>query len=247
MKVYSKDDIVNILHDSKCISSCSLINPRSNSISFIRGLQYLSVVENIREDIYLIAPLDVASEIKNNRIKVLPHADNVDETFVDIHNQINKNSDPKDNIISSDARINSTAVIGPDGNKIVERADGTIVRMKHMGNVVVKSGVSIDALAVIHRASIDSTIIGEDTTICSHVNIGHNCIIGKKNFIAPGVKVAGSVSIGDGCKIWQGSMLKNGIKICDNVTIGMGSIVTRDISEPGTYFGSPCRLRSRYE
>ena len=116
-----------------------------------------------------------------------------------------------------------------------------------MGNVIIKSGVNIDALAVIHRASIDSTIIGEDTTICSHVNIGHNCIIGKKNFIAPGVKVAGSVSIGNNCKIWQGSMLKNGINICDNVVIGMGSVVTRDIAEPGTYYGSPCKMKSRHD
>lgn len=247
MKIYSKNDIINILYNSKCTSSCSIVSPKSNSVSFIRGLRYLDFVESIEEYIYLIAPLSIASKIKNNKIKLLPYAGNIDEVFIDIHNDLNKHNSPKDNVISSDAKIDSTAVIGADGNKIIQRKDGSIVRMKHIGNVIIKSGVNIDALAVIHRASIDSTIIGDDTTICSHVNIGHNCIIGKRNFIAPGVKVAGSVSIGDDCKIWQGSVLKNGIKICDNVIIGMGSVVTRDITKPGTYYGSPCKMKPRYD
>jgi acetyltransferase-like isoleucine patch superfamily enzyme len=31
------------------------------------------------------------------------------------------------------------------------------------------------------------------------------------------------------------------VSICDDVVIGAGSVVTRDITEPGTYVGNPAR------
>nr|HQU73633.1 N-acetyltransferase [Calditrichia bacterium] len=31
------------------------------------------------------------------------------------------------------------------------------------------------------------------------------------------------------------------VRICDNVVIGAGSVVTRDITEPGIYAGNPAR------
>jgi acetyltransferase-like isoleucine patch superfamily enzyme len=32
------------------------------------------------------------------------------------------------------------------------------------------------------------------------------------------------------------------VTICDDVVVGAGSIVTKDISEPGVYAGNPARL-----
>jgi len=32
------------------------------------------------------------------------------------------------------------------------------------------------------------------------------------------------------------------IKICDNVVVGAGSVVTKDIDEPGIYAGNPAKL-----
>jgi len=31
------------------------------------------------------------------------------------------------------------------------------------------------------------------------------------------------------------------IEICDNVVIGAGSVVTKNITEPGVYYGNPAR------
>ena len=35
------------------------------------------------------------------------------------------------------------------------------------------------------------------------------------------------------------------VSICDDVVIGAGSVVTRDISEPGIYAGNPARFLRR--
>jgi acetyltransferase-like isoleucine patch superfamily enzyme len=32
------------------------------------------------------------------------------------------------------------------------------------------------------------------------------------------------------------------VTICDNVVVGAGSVVTKDITEPGIYAGNPARL-----
>ena len=34
------------------------------------------------------------------------------------------------------------------------------------------------------------------------------------------------------------------VNICDDVVIGAGSVVTKDITEPGTYAGNPARRMS---
>jgi acetyltransferase-like isoleucine patch superfamily enzyme len=36
------------------------------------------------------------------------------------------------------------------------------------------------------------------------------------------------------------------VNICDNVVIGAGSVVTKDITQPGTYAGNPAKLLRTY-
>jgi acetyltransferase-like isoleucine patch superfamily enzyme len=48
-------------------------------------------------------------------------------------------------------------------------------------------------------------------------------------------KVGNHVSIGTNATILP-------VNICDNVVIGAGSVVTKDINEPGIYAGNPARL-----
>ena len=47
-------------------------------------------------------------------------------------------------------------------------------------------------------------------------------------------KIGNNVSIGSNATILP-------IEICDNVVIGAGSIVTKNIIEPGVYYGNPAR------
>jgi len=78
-----------------------------------------------------------------------------------------------------------------------------------------------------------------------HVNlnstIGHDTQIGDYVTISPGVNISGNVKIGKNCYLGTNAAIKEHINICDNVTVGMGSIVVKNIEEPGTYIGIPAR------
>jgi acetyltransferase-like isoleucine patch superfamily enzyme len=88
--------------------------------------------------------------------------------------------------------------------------------------------------------------------ICDMVTIGDDCFISHgAMFIndpfsigGPGMrkrelwrftKIGSHVSIGTNATILP-------VTICDNVVIGAGSVVTKDICEPGIYAGNPARL-----
>lgn len=99
------------------------------------------------------------------------------------------------------------------------------------------------------------TIITTNVTLGKHCLVNINCTIGHDVFIGdfvtvnPGVNISGNVSIGANCNIGSNAVIRNGITICDDVTIGAGSVVVKDITEPGIYVGSPAvRLdkRKRY-
>ena len=96
-------------------------------------------------------------------------------------------------------------------------------------------------------------IVGSNVRIQSHSFICENTYIGDDTFIAHGVMFTndkfadGQLSknylptyIGKRCRIGSNVTLLP-VKICDDVTIGAGSVVTKDIREPGIYAGNPAR------
>ena len=81
--------------------------------------------------------------------------------------------------------------------------------------------------------------------ICSNVRIGEDCFVGhgvmftndkfrdrqlSKDFLP--TRIGNKVYIGSNSTILP-------VTICDDVVIGAGSVVTKDIIEPGTYAGNP--------
>jgi acetyltransferase-like isoleucine patch superfamily enzyme len=106
-----------------------------------------------------------------------------------------------------------------------------------------------------------STNIGNRTKIQSHsficelVTIGEDCFIGHAVVFINDLFASGGPAGGDKTK-WKSTSVGNRVSIgsnatilpvsiCDNVVIGAGSVVTKDISQPGIYAGNPLRrLRS---
>lgn len=95
------------------------------------------------------------------------------------------------------------------------------------------------------------TRIQSHTFICELVDIGKNCFIGhgvmfindkfQKGMPAQGDKnlwlstnIGNHVSIGSNATILP-------VKIADHVVIGAGSVVTKDIKQPGVYAGNPAK------
>ncbi|HEV7714897.1 MAG TPA: hypothetical protein VGO53_04855, partial [Steroidobacteraceae bacterium] len=69
----------------------------------------------------------------------------------------------------------------------------------------------------------------------NQIQIGHNCVIGAHTVIAGCSGISGSVTVGRDCLIGGGVGLVGHISICDRVTISGFSLITRSITEPGTY------------
>lgn len=91
--------------------------------------------------------------------------------------------------------------------------------------------------------------------ICELVEIGEDCFVGHgvmfiNDLFSDGGPAGGDTSkwkktkIGDQVSIGSNATILPVI-ICNNVVIGAGSVVTKDIAEPGVYAGNPARkLRS---
>jgi len=231
--------------------TCSILEPEDWSLTFARSYKYLSLLRGSTLNLHIIVPWIVNQFTipfpKNIKLHTLDKDDNIEYIFTYIHNIINENKEPKENIIGKNVNIHESVVFGVHGNTYCRCPDGSMINLKHMGNIVIEDNVDIEALSIVHRAGMTSTIIGEGTKVCVKCNIGHNCIIGKRSFIAPGVLLGGGCTVGNYCYIWQGVITRSNISICDKVIIGAGSLVLNDITEPGTYLGSPAKYVKPYD
>lgn len=106
--------------------------------------------------------------------------------------------------------------------------------------VEIQKGVQIG-----DRCKIQShSFICERVTIGSDCFIGHGVIFTNDTFSAGGpagdpalwkpTHIGNHVSIGSNATILP-------VTICDQVVIGAGAVVTKHITEPGTYAGNPAR------
>lgn len=96
------------------------------------------------------------------------------------------------------------------------------------------------------------TKVQSHTFICSLVTIGKDCFIGhgvmfiNDNFSSGGPAGGDqskwrSTNIGDHVSIGSNATILP-VKICSDVVIGAGSVVTKDIKEPGIYAGNPAKM-----
>ncbi|MFQ3324560.1 MAG: UDP-3-O-[3-hydroxymyristoyl] glucosamine N-acyltransferase [Pseudomonadales bacterium] len=136
--------------------------------------------------------------------------------------------------IGSDCLLHSGVVVGADGFGFAPTASGW-QRFAQVGSVVIGDRVSIGANTTVDRGAIEDTVIGNDVIIDNQVQIGHNVIIGDKTAIAGASAIAGSTKIGQRCVIAGGVGIVGHIEIVDEVTITARTLVTKSITEKGSY------------
>lgn len=223
---------------------CSIDNPRNKCVCFVKNESYYDRIKKIREDVWLIAPKDIPDELTGDNIQVRK-TKHPEYEFTLVNNHINKYKCDFPNMIGVNYSMDKTSIIGKEGLKMVNCPDGSKIHFVHSGHVVIGDGVRIGAYSIIHKGTIDCTIIDDNVIIGDFVNIGHNCEIGKGTVIANGSIVSGSVKMGKNCWVGVGSLIRNGISICDDVVIGMGSNVLKSITKPGIYFGNPLKYQGK--
>jgi UDP-3-O-[3-hydroxymyristoyl] glucosamine N-acyltransferase len=130
--------------------------------------------------------------------------------------------------------------IGADGFGYRPSEDGMgLVKIPHIGNVIIGNGVEIGAGSCVDRGKFSSTIIGDGCKIDNLVQIGHNCILGRSCIMAGNSGLAGSVTLGDGVIIGGSASIKDHTTIHSGAVVGAGSGVMNDIPAGKTVLGYP--------
>jgi len=131
-------------------------------------------------------------------------------------------------------------------------------------------GVTVIQPVNIYGCNIgDNCFIGPFVEIQKDVTIGNNCRIQSHSFICELVTIGNDCFISHGAMFINDSFIKGGpargdktlwkstkignnvsigtnatimpVSICDNTVIGAGSVVTKNILEPGIYAGNPAK------
>ncbi len=137
-------------------------------------------------------------------------------------------------VIGSRVRIHSGAVIGADGFGYYIGKEG-IVKLNHIGTVIIEDDVEIGANTTIDRALLDATVIGRYTKIDNLVMIGHNCQVGQANILVSQVGLAGSVKTGKNVILAGQVGVADHVNIGDNVMVSAKSGVVNNLEEGKTY------------
>jgi len=152
-----------------------------------------------------------------------------------------------DNIIGNNVIIHSGTVVGSDGFGYFPNEKGEFTKVPQIGNVIIEDDVELGSNVSIDRAAMGSTIVKKGAKIDNLVQVAHNVEIGKHTSLSGQVGIAGSSKIGDNC-IFGGQVgLAGHIEITNQVMIGAQSGVSKSITKPGKYFGSPAKeLRTSF-
>ncbi|PGZ63128.1 acetyltransferase [Bacillus cereus] len=110
-------------------------------------------------------------------------------------------------------------------------------------NAVIGAQVFLELGTVVMAGTVINccTQIGKGCIINTASTIDHDNIIEDYVHISPGAHLAGTVRVGRGTWLGIGTVVSNNINITDSCRIGAGTVVTKDISESGTYVGVPAR------
>lgn len=127
-------------------------------------------------------------------------------------------------------------------HEMLETVGASIPALIHPNAVIgsrvkIGNGTAVMAGAVVNCCSR----VGKSCIINTGSTIDHDNTIGDFVHVSPGAHLAGKVSVGQGTWLGIGTVVSNNVNITYGCTIGAGTVVVRDITEVGTYLGTPAR------
>ena len=168
--------------------------------------------------------------------KILDNCSIGPNVFIESDTIIFPNNSISHTVIGSFSVVESGCSIGDPGFGFFSEDKTTI---QHIGNVIIGNKTNIGSNCTIDRATIDSTIIGNQVRIDNLVHIAHNVKIGNETIIAGQTGIAGGVSIGNNCIIGGQVGINGHVTIGNKVTIAAKSGVTKSIADNLIIAGFP--------
>lgn len=139
--------------------------------------------------------------------------------------------------IGHDCIIHSGVVLGADGFGFVKDGDA-FLKIPQIGAVQIGNNVEIGANTTIDRGALENTVIGDGVKLDNQIQIAHGVTIGANTVISSATAIAGSTHIGSGCLIGGLVGIVEHLNITDNVVITGRTMVTRSITQSGSYSSS---------
>lgn len=182
-----------------------------------------------------------AGAIIGNEVTLYPNVTVLDQTKIGDYTTIWSGAVVREKcVVGHHCIIHPNATIGADGFGFRPSADGRgLVKIPHIGNVVLGNYVEVGSSTCIDRAKFSSTIIGDGTKLDNLVQIGHNSKTGRSCLMAGSSGLAGSVTIGDGVIIGGGVCVSDHVTVGNGVLIGGMSGVISDVEDGKKVLGYP--------
>jgi UDP-3-O-[3-hydroxymyristoyl] glucosamine N-acyltransferase len=138
--------------------------------------------------------------------------------------------------------IGANAVIGGDGFGYRPSANGeTVLRIPHLGTVVLEDDVEIGSGSMIDRGKFAATRIGAGTKIDNLCQVGHNVNMGRLCMVSGHSGIAGSCQIGDRVHMGGGCGIGPHLTIGNDVRIAARSALMSNIPAGETWGGYPAQ------
>ena len=179
--------------------------------------------------------------VLGENVTIYPNVTILDETTIGDHTTIWSGTVIRErSVIGSHCIFHNNVSIGADGFGYRPSDDGRgLVKIPHIGNVVIGNAVEIGANSCVDRGKFSSTILGDGCKIDNLVQIAHNCVLGRSCIMAGSSGLAGSVTLGDGVIIGGSASIKDHTTIHSGATVGAGSGVMNDVAAGKTVLGYP--------
>jgi UDP-3-O-[3-hydroxymyristoyl] glucosamine N-acyltransferase len=137
-------------------------------------------------------------------------------------------------------------VIGSCGFGYATNEKGEHIKLEQVGTVILEDDVEIGANSTVDRARFKNTKISRGTKIDNLVQIGHNVTLGPHNIIVAQTGIAGSAKTGKHVVMGGQAGVVGHLEIADGVMIATRGGVSKSLTKPGKYAGSPVMDLSDY-
>jgi UDP-3-O-[3-hydroxymyristoyl] glucosamine N-acyltransferase len=163
-------------------------------------------------------------------------------TYIGANNVIHDNV-----FIGRNVRINEFNLLGGAGLGFVREADGSLIKMAHIGRLIIEDDVEIFTHVNADRGTISDTIVKRGAKIDHHVHLGHNTVVGEHTLVVAHSVLCGGSMIGNRTWVGVGSYIKDAMKVGDDVTLGLGAVVTKNVPNGETWIGNPAKTLEEYK
>lgn len=142
--------------------------------------------------------------------------------------------------IGNNCRVHANSTIGADGFGY-HFSEGVHHKIWHFGGVLIGDHVEVGSSSCVDGGTFSPTIVGDGTKIDNHVQVAHNCKIGKGVILCGHVAIGGSTKIGDYVVFGGKSATGHDLEIASQSEIAGGALVNCDWPSKVTLGGHPAR------